>query len=60
MGSIRQWATMIRHVHKTHIEDGIEEETGETLALSPDEADAAERRAEENRVSLVETGPALA
>jgi len=31
MGSFRQWATMIRHVHKTHTETGIEDETGNGL-----------------------------
>lgn len=31
MGSFRQWATMIRHVHKTHTETGIEDDTGDNL-----------------------------
>ncbi|MFS2111150.1 hypothetical protein ACCC88_15780 [Sphingomonas sp. Sphisp140] len=45
MGSFRQWATMIRHVHKTHTETGIEEEMGEEL-LALDAPKAPRERAE--------------
>lgn len=34
MGSYRQWATMIRHVHKAHAQGAAEEETEEEMLLS--------------------------
>lgn len=38
MGSFRQLATMIRHVHETHVH-GITEEDAEEVALAQGEAD---------------------
>ncbi|MEN2711604.1 hypothetical protein ACQKOH_00290 [Sphingomonas sp. NPDC092331] len=41
MGSFRQLATMIRHVHETHVH-GITEEDGEEVALAQAEADTGQ------------------
>ncbi|MDQ0249719.1 hypothetical protein J2W22_001766 [Sphingomonas kyeonggiensis] len=58
MGSFRQWATMIRHVHKTHTETGIEEDNmGEEL-LALDAPKAPRERAEHDKpASGCETCP---
>lgn len=48
MGSFRQWATMIRHVHKTHTETGVEDETGDARRKR-DAAKKARERADRDK-----------
>jgi len=57
MGSFRQWATMIRHVHKTHTETGIEEETGDTRIVQDTPKVPRERTERDKPASGCESCP---
>lgn len=50
MGSYRQWATMMRHVHKTHAEGVTEEETEELLLARDAKARTTRESAERKQV----------
>lgn len=58
MGSYRQWATMMQHVHKTHAEGVTEEETEEFLLAQ--EKTACARRESAERKHAQEQGAAQA
>ncbi|MBB4841182.1 hypothetical protein HNP52_004279 [Sphingomonas kyeonggiensis] len=58
MGSYRQWATMMQHVHKTHAEGVTEEETEEFLPAQ--EKTARARREPAERKHSPERGAAQA
>jgi len=58
MGSYRQWATMMQHVHKTHAE-GITEEDTEEFLLARDEKARAKRELPEHQY-IQEPGAAQA
>lgn len=57
MGSFRQWATMIRHVHKTHTETGIEDETGDARSKRDAAKKARERTDRDKPASNGESCP---